>query len=582
MLRQLLFPRVAASRGAARSLQLARRSMSSLFDTNRKQKPRHKGVNYGVHGINPNHQEYKQKAPPIRMNVVEDTGEDVAPHERPWRRQAASVLDIPDAMERGLNAHTLVRLKEGTKGFQRANSLKAQRASKVRHAKSAKAGASGNPAAEAAPSADSAAASSAERGDGPRRGLSPAAAEEGDQPSVDEFAAHRLHGAYAGAHRMLWEARARLPDFSPKDTLEFGAGLAPTAWAAGAVWEAGADQRQHTAVEPNPELRAAGAELCTPGAGERATARGAGGSGKIAEGAPAITWVDKLPPHSVQYDIVSAPYCLEALPADSLRTAVASLWARVREGGLFAVALPATRSGFATLLLVREALLEVNPDAVAHEVSNLRVLAPCPHAFSCPMRPGGMLLPWLAKRGDKVPPVCHTEQKVFESSASAYLYRLNRNGPGRAQFLEKFSYLVVQKTNPAQSRLAAQPQQPLEGAGEEVEEGAAPEAASSAVAEIGGAGAGPDWSRVVRPPRLKSKHVHLDLCTADGEVVMHTLTKRKQIKTAYRSARKLRMGQVWDWGVQGHESARDAGRTVGDEDEEDEDEESFEEYYVDE
>ena len=56
-----------------------------------------------------------------------------------------------------------------------------------------------------------------------------------EEMGVDEQAAERMHGAYAGVYRALHEARRRLPGWQPRSSLEFGAGLGAGAWAAAEV-----------------------------------------------------------------------------------------------------------------------------------------------------------------------------------------------------------------------------------------------------------------------------------------------------------------------------------------------------------
>ena len=55
------------------------------------------------------------------------------------------------------------------------------------------------------------------------------------------------------------------------------------------------------------------------------------------------------------------------------------------------------------------------------------------------------------------------------------------------------------------------------------------------------------WSRIVRPPRVRSKHVMLDVCTGEGDVRQQTLSKGKHARAAYRQARKARLGEAWHW-----------------------------------
>ncbi|KDD74790.1 mitochondrial small ribosomal subunit Rsm22, partial [Helicosporidium sp. ATCC 50920] len=67
-----------------------------------------------------------------------------------------------------------------------------------------------------------------------------------------------------------------------------------------------------------------------------------------------------------------------------------------------------------------------------------------------------------------------------------------------------------------------------------------------------------NWSRVLRPPVRRTRHVILDLCSADpsapdgsrGRLWRQIVSRRKTLsvlddKTAYRMARKLRWGDLW-------------------------------------
>ena len=344
---------------------------------------------------------------------------------------------------------------------------------------------------------------------------------------------------------------------------------------------------RHTAVEPNAELRLAGAELCSavpdasamqladgsnnPTGWDETEHEGKAGGDTQAMGAPNIDWVAHLPQLPDTYDLVSAPYSLESLPADSLQLAVRALWARVRKGGILAVALPATRSGFAKMLLTREELLGRSgagatrgEERAGPPCTDAMLVAPCPHVHGCPMRPGSALLPWHAKRGDRVPPSCHVEQKVVESSASAFLHRAQRRGDSRSHFLERMCYIVVRKSG-ADEAIGNEPGQHSPDS----EQPQSPRVDARAHSESSPAA----WARVIRPPRIRAKHVHLDLCTADGEVVACTLTKRKQDRVAYRTARKLQVGSSWEWGV------HDAGAWGGAARDAPPSEEDWEEYY---
>ena len=194
--------------------------------------------------------------------------------------------------------------------------------------------------------------------------------------TVDDFAAHRLDRTYAACFRVLHEINCRVPDFAPRSILDFGAYLGSASWATHAIWppeelpERSAAARLYVAVEPNPRLRGAGAELS-----EAAAPHG-----------PPIQWGSEMPasaelgplhapsrqpqrqpprqpprhaPHGdvgdgaeeeVQeesgsaavgdakaFDLVIVPYSLSSLPAAGVTRALASLWARTAVGGILAV-----------------------------------------------------------------------------------------------------------------------------------------------------------------------------------------------------------------------------------------------------
>src|SRR5438270_1817735 len=111
------------------------------------------------------------------------------------------------------------------------------------------------------------------------------------------------------------------------------------------------------------------------------------------------------------------------------------------------------------------------------------ILAPCPHHFTCPMAAAG---DW-----------CHFSQRVERTSQHRQL-----KGGELGYEDEKFSYLVVAKNN-----------SPSAGA------------------------------RIVRHPGKHSGHVQLVLCTAEGKIENHTITRSS--KEAYKRARKAEWGDLW-------------------------------------
>ena len=79
-------------------------------------------------------------------------------------------------------------------------------------------------------------------------------------PTVDDLVAMQMDRSYATAHRVMREARHRLPSYAPLRMLDFGASQSPMAWAAQASWPD--VPLQVCAVEPNAALRQDGEQLC--------------------------------------------------------------------------------------------------------------------------------------------------------------------------------------------------------------------------------------------------------------------------------------------------------------------------------
>ena len=335
-----------------------------------------------------------------------------------------------------------------------------------------------------------------------KRGLEDAPAD------VHDFATFRLDLMYAATHRVLHEAKIRIPELAPERLLEFGAGLGPLAWAADAVFGPD-DAREVIAVEPNPKLRALGEDLSSA-----SDVR--------------IRWtyaLPSVPSEEAPFEMVSGAYALGALPPRAIDAAVVALWQRTAPGGVLALVEPATNRGFSTILRARSVLLGTPLDAEDGEdplaaqsssvpaIADARIIAPCPHANRCPLTPGELVLPW--QRADKAAhsTTCHQQQLVVESVARRYAMRRERRGAERRIQSERFSYLLVQKHSDAPTSL------PMETA---------------------------SWGRVLRNPRKRCGHVIMDTCLPSGEARTLTASQRKLDRSSYRRARKGRQGDTFE------------------------------------
>ena len=353
-------------------------------------------------------------------------------------------------------------------------------------------------------------------------------------PDVHDFATHRLDLMYAASHRVLHEARVRLPGLAPQRALDFGAGLAPFAWATHALW--GADDSPETvAVEPNPQLSTLGKTLA-------------------AEASLSIRWTYNLPSLSDEapFDLVSAAYTLAPLPPRARDAAISSLWERTASGGLLALIEPATPKGFDAMLQARELLInggsaDDGGDGDVQVEMEAQIIAPCPHASSCPLTPGLQVLPWQSSDKRPTASSCHVEQVVAESVARRYIERARRRGNEAKPQIERFCYLLVRRNDAAAA------------ASDEV---AAP------------------WARVLRPPRKRAGHVLLDLCLPSGEATSSTASAKKLDHNSYRLARKVRAGDTWYpeslKGLSGEEAVASTARGWGGAADEEEEEEYYE------
>ena len=340
-------------------------------------------------------------------------------------------------------------------------------------------------------------------------------------PTIHELAAMSVDSSYAAVHRTLQELSLRVPGFVPSKILEFGAGLAPGAWAAQDVWPEAA--LEVVAVEPNEPMRSLGALIC-----REAEAEAAGD--ERADAPPAVEWRRELPAETSEevrgaqqpIDLVVAAHSLHLLPPAALPAAVSQLWGRLGAGGVLCVASPATRPGFAATLAARD-VLAATRDA--------RLVAPFASAASDGwMEPGAPLQRWFRSRGSaREVQQFHTVQRLVESRPRAYLHRLQRRKKERREVREEVSYVIAQRVpDVAAAAAAAVPAPELVAA-----DALAPES--------------PAWARIVRPPRLRKGHVMMDLATASGAVVEVTYAKRNTPRRCYRHARKALMGHAWHW-----------------------------------
>jgi ribosomal protein RSM22 (predicted rRNA methylase) len=250
------------------------------------------------------------------------------------------------------------------------------------------------------------------------------------------YLAVRLPATYAAIRASLAAIAETRPDFSPKTVLDVGAGPGTALWAAVECWPALTDA---LLVEASPVFRAFGEQLT-------ADMR-----------QPHTTWLtsdvaaDEI--GDGPRDLVTLAYVLNELAPASRRPVVERLW-RLTTDTLLIVE-PGTPAGWQSIIAARRQLIE----------AGAYVIAPCPHAFDCPLR---------------LPDWCHFSRRVTRSR----IHRQAKSADAPWED-EKFSYVAASRT---------------------------------AVTAVG--------ARVIARPRKASGRVTLKLCRPDGSACGQLFSRR--------------------------------------------------------
>src|SRR5262249_30887340 len=145
--------------------------------------------------------------------------------------------------------------------------------------------------------------------------------------------------------------------FDPKTALDVGAGPGTALWAAVDCWP---DLAEAMLLEASPIFRACGEELAREADLPRVSWRRADIT---------VETIDCTP-----RDLVSLGYVLNELAPAARQSVLKRLWDVTAD--TLVIVEPGTPAGWERILAARHQLIE----AGAH------VLAPCPHAFDCPLR----------------------------------------------------------------------------------------------------------------------------------------------------------------------------------------------------
>ena len=279
---------------------------------------------------------------------------------------------------------------------------------------------------------------------------------------VFAYIASQMPFALAPLQRVLAEIKRLRPDFHPQSLLDFGCGPGTAVFAAKEEWP---ELTRIMAIDTSQPMLEVAKEM---------SSRLELGSG--------ITWrrfmsvADDRP----RYDLVTCSHTLAELGDDGLRAqAVEHLWNQTEK--VLVLIERGNAEGFRLIRNARQLLLQKFE-------KDLKILAPCPHHFECPMRGS-----W-----------CHFAQRVQLTSLQTELFNLPKGFED-----QKFSYLVLERK--------AEPSTAL--------------------------------PRLVRPPLKRSGHVIQDACMPEGSIQRFVVAKSAGAQVFY-DARKSQWGDCWPHAIE--------------------------------
>ena len=205
-----------------------------------------------------------------------------------------------------------------------------------------------------------------------------AAGPEAGRESVLAHVADHLPQYFASVLRPVTDVCKRLPEFLPRNVLDYGAGCGEGIYAMNEAF-------------PDAPPRILAVEPCLPLA---AVGRA------FTEGMNGVTWSGAVPPPGPNsgVDLVLLNNALAELPVEEQRSLVLKLWGHC--SGVMLIVDAGTPAGFQAVAAARQLLLERGPSSA--------VVAPCAHSHTCPVQDG---------RGiDFKYKWCHFSQRVISPS----------------------------------------------------------------------------------------------------------------------------------------------------------------------
>ncbi|XP_073347711.1 ribosome assembly protein METTL17, mitochondrial [Pagrus major] len=286
------------------------------------------------------------------------------------------------------------------------------------------------------------------------------------------YMAARMAGGYAAVRRAMNEIKKRDPSFAPQSLLDFGSGLGTVVWASHSCW--GDTLKEMVCVDSSGPMNILAERLLK-------------GDDEQAEPHIKQVYFRQFLPVSpkVQFDLVVAAFTLSEIPSVKEREdVVLTLWRKT--SSYLVLVENGTREGHQMLMEARDTLLK-KQEQTLHDTRPASVFAPCPHEAMCPKLAVEHITPCNFQQQYKPLPLPrHSDQAI-----------------------EKFSYLILTRTGPAEAETE-----------------------------------GVDWARLIAPVQRRTRHVHCRLCCPDGQLQHLVVTARKHSRDVYRCARSS------DWGDQ--------------------------------
>ncbi len=277
------------------------------------------------------------------------------------------------------------------------------------------------------------------------------------EADVVAYVASRMPATFAACTAAFAAAASRDPAFAPKSLLDVGTGPGTASWAAVQTWPG---LQSVTMLDSNAPFLDVAQRLAS-GSDHAALSRAACKLEDITRRG------DPLP----KCDVVVAGYALAELEASCLSGVISALWDACC--GVLILIEPGTPAGYARIAASRAQLIE----------SGALVVAPCPHARSCPIQP---------------PDWCHFAQRLPRSRD--HMKAKSADVPFED---EKFSYVAVGRD--------MGPLVPVD-------------------------------ARILAPPRDSKPGLTFKLCTANG-IVERTVSRRD--RADFTRMRRLKWGDAF-------------------------------------